>query len=60
MVDSFAPLPDWIRNMIPLALIGAASIGIGLASRVFVRVTGRVLLGAVIILVSYLLFDALV
>ena len=45
MADSFSPLPDWLRNMLPLALIGAASIGIGLASRVFVGMTGRVLVG---------------
>ena len=59
MADSFSPLPDWLRNLLPLALIGAASIGIGLASRVFVRMTGRVLVGAILVLGSYLLITAL-
>ena len=45
--------------MLPLALIGAASIGIGLASRVVVRMTGRVLVGAILVLGSYLILAAL-
>lgn len=57
--DSFSPLPEWLRNVLPLALIGAASVGLGLASRVLVRLQGRVLLGAFLVMGSYMLFQAL-